>query len=474
MTWNLEAERCHFCAKRSIRWFASAGILKGHSPGTGSKTSHCLRARDLRQHDSIKLIDTMAEKKKVLIIGGGVIGCAAAYYLARKGISATVIDKGAIGHGCSYGNAGWLVPAHSMPLPAPGALRQAAKWMLRRGSPLYIQPRPSIDMVSWLVRFLCNANETRYRSGARPLVGLAKRSLELIDSFVAGLSNGALDFRKNGLMYVCKTSAGLEHSLYELEIARDLGCDGEELSSEALLARNPILREPVKGGVYFAGQGQIEPLRFVEALAAEAKALGAEFLPQTEVFEIESKGSRIGAVLTTRGRIEADEFVLAAGSWTRAIAKTIRLRAPIEAGKGYALIYDDPVHMPDVPLLLVERKVAVTPRDGSIRCAGTMELAGMNEQITPMRVRAISRAMADYLHVSPTAEPSEVWRGLRPCTPDGLPMIGRPRKFDNLVLAAGHAMLGLTSSTGTGELVAELISGEKPLLDPRPFCPDRF
>jgi len=386
----------------------------------------------------------------------------------------TVIDKGAIGHGCSYGNAGWVVPAHAMPLPAPGALRQAAKWMLRRDSPLYIKPRLNLDMASWLLEFLCYANERKFRRNTSPLVGLARRSLELIEAFVSDHASGALDFRQDGLTYVCKTEAALKHSLHELDIVRDLGYEGSVLSAEELLAHDPVIREPVAGGVFFPGQGQIEPLRFVEALAAEAKTLGAEFLPHTEVFDFEATGSRIDAALTTKGHIEADQFVLAAGSWTRDIARKMHVKAPIEAGKGYALIYANPERMPRAPLLLVERRVALTPRDGSIRCAGTMELAGMSEKITPDRVQAIARAMEEYTHLSCSAEPVEVWRGLRPCTPDGLPMIGRTEKYRNLLLATGHAMLGLTSSTGTGEMVAELLAEEKPKLDVTPFSPERF
>ena len=417
----------------------------------------------------------MTARPDVLIIGGGVIGCAAAYYLTRNGVAVTVIDKGAVGHGCSYGNAGWLVPAHAMPLPAPGAVRSAAKWIMRPDSPLYIKPRCSPAMALWLLRFLRSSNKGSFERGIPPLVGLAQRSLELTEAFVADHGNDGLDFRMNGLTYVCKSRAGLDHSLHELDLVRKLGYDGEVLDAEALVHREPIIRGPVAGGVFYPGQGQIEPLPFVKSLAAQAAALGATFLPGTEVFEFEIDGRRIRSVHTTQGSIEADEIVLAAGAWTRDISKKIGVEAPIEAGKGYALIYDQPEQMPTAPLLLVEGRVAITPRNGSIRCAGTMELGGMNDSITPRRVRAIARTTTEYMDLcTETRSPVEVWRGMRPCTPDGLPMIGRSSRYQNLILAAGHAMLGLMSSTGTGEIIASLLAGQPPRLDLGAFRPDRF
>jgi D-amino-acid dehydrogenase len=418
----------------------------------------------------------MADHKEsnVLIIGGGVIGCSIAYALARRGAGVTVVERGQIGHGCSYGNAGWLVPSHAMPLPMPGALKQAAKWMMRKDSPLYIKPRLSPAMASWLVRFLLHANERHLEYAVPILVSLGLRSLDLIETFISEHGGEDLDFAKRGLLYVCKTDAGLKDAVREMDALRSVNLTGEVLEDAALREREPAVRGPTVGGIFLENQAHIEPLRFVEALAREAERMGVTFLSDTEVFAFERGGETLQAVKTTRGRLTAGEFVVAAGSWTPALARQAGLRAPIEAGKGYALIYDGLSPSPRIPLLLVERKVAVTPRKDSVRLAGTMELAGMNESITGLRVEAIARAAREYLQMSQDPVTTEIWGGLRPCTPDGLPLVGRCERWKNLTLAAGHAMLGLTLSTGTGELVAQLLSGETPFTDPEPFRPSRF
>ena len=410
----------------------------------------------------------------VLVIGGGVIGCSIAYSLARRGVSVTVVDKGEIGHGCSYGNAGWLVPSHAVPLPAPGALGSALRWMLNKDSPLYIKPRPSPAMAAWLLRFLACANQRHYRYGAQPLVHLAVRSLELVESFIEEHGGDELDFRKAGLLYVCRTDRALADSRHELEVIRELGLSGNELSDAELREHEPLLKGRLVGGILLEGEAQIEPLRIVQALAREAGRMGATFLPDTEVESIETAAGRVVRVVTATGDVAADEVVLAAGSWTPLLAKPLRIRAPIQAGKGYALIVEGMERAPSRPLLLVDRKVAVTPRVGSVRFAGTMELAGLDESITSHRLDAVRRAANDYLDLPSTLQTVETWAGLRPCTPDGLPMIGRAGRWKNVTVAAGHAMLGLTLCTGTGELVAQLLTGEEPQSDPAPFRPDRF
>lgn len=414
------------------------------------------------------------EPKTVLVVGGGVIGCAVAYYLAKRGIAVTVIDKGRIGYGCSYGNAGWLVPSHAMPLPMPGAIAKAAYWMTHKDSPVYIKPRISLAMAGWLLRFLGHANERHLRYAAPVLASLGLRTLALIDQFVSEHGGDGLNFQRQGLTYVCRTQKAIDESLHELAQLESLGLTGLLLDDAELKRREPLICCATAGGMFFEGQGHIEPLRFVEAMVREAESMGVEFLPHSEVFAVATRGRRISGVRTTRGNLFADEVVLAAGSWTPDLARLLGVHVPIQAGKGYAMILEGVNPGPNSPLLLVESKVAVTPREGSIRLAGTMELAGCDQSITPRRVGAIARAARSYLDLPESLEPVEVWRGLRPCTPDGLPMIGRSDRWENLTIAAGHAMLGLTLSAGTGELTAQLLTGEKTAVDPQPFHPSRW
>jgi len=413
-------------------------------------------------------------KTDVLIIGGGVIGAACAYYLTRAGRRVTLVDKGEIGFGCSYGNAGWIVPCHATPLPQPGAMRQAMKWMLRPDSPLYIKPRLNWEMACWLTRFLRSANQRHLEYAAPILIELGKQSLKLFEELSRDPSARAFGFEKKGLLYVCNTHAGLEHSLHEAERARASGIAGREMNESALRAFQPSITGPVVGGVYFETEAHAEPLRAVQTLIELARSAGAMILPGTEVFDIETDRQRITGVQTTRGRLAADEYVLATGSWAPVLADKLNLNIPIQAGKGYSLIVDKFDPTPTVPMLLVEKKVAVTPRSGSIRLAGTMELAGLDESITPRRVAAISRGARSFLTLPENLNVTEIWRGLRPCTPDGLPIISRSPRHANLTVAAGHAMLGLTLATGTGKLVADLLTGNTPIVDLQPFRASRF
>jgi len=417
---------------------------------------------------------TMSNSPNILVIGGGVIGCSVAYELARRGNAVTVVDKGRIGHGCSYGNAGWLVPAHAMPLPMPGAVGQALQWMTKKDSPLYLKPRFSPSMALWLIRFMRCANERHLTYAAPALVKLALRTLVLMESFIEEHGGDDLDFRKRDLLYVCRSKQGLQHALRELEIVRDLGLQGVQLSSRQLKEREPLIAGETAGGLLLEDQAQIEPLRFVEALAGEARQLAATFLPNTEVHAIEAGGNRVTRVITSGGDFTPDEVVLAAGSWTAPLARLLNLRVPIQAGKGYALIVTGVEQQPSRCLFLVESKVAVTPRIGSLRIAGTMELAGLDESMNQVRVEAIRRAAHTYLDLPTSVETVETWCGLRPCTPDGVPMIGRNDHWKNVTLAAGHAMLGLTLSMGTGELVAQLLNGEDTITNPTPFKTSRF
>ena len=417
---------------------------------------------------------SMPPRSDVVIVGGGVIGCACAYFLTRRGASVTLIEKGKVGHGCSYGNAGWIVPSHSLPLPMPGMLRQAAKWLLRPDSPLYIKPRLDADLARWLWRFLTCSTHRHVKYAAPVLAGLARHSLALFKALVEKHGAEAIRFRQAGLLFACNTRTGLAKAREELEVVGELGVPGRMLDADALREKEPALTGPLTGGVWYESEAHAEPLKTVEKLAELAVDQGATIIPATEVREIETAGAQITALRTTRGRIGAAQFVLAAGSWTPRLARLLKLRVPIEAGKGYALIVEPVSPKLTVPTALVEKKVGLTPRDGSMRLAGTMELAGLDESITQRRVDAIVRGAREFVSLPREPRILETWCGMRPCTPDGIPMIGRPRGWNNLTIAAGHAMLGLTLSLATGQLVADLCTGNTPAVDPTPFRPTRF
>ena len=412
-------------------------------------------------------------KADVLIIGGGVIGLACAYELSRAGVKVVVIDKFDPGYGCSYGNAGWITPCFAMPLPMPGMLFKSIRWLTDPESPLYIKPELSVSLISWLFRFMCSMTTKQMLSSVDALTAISKQSLDLYKE-LARTTDKPFSFEQKGLFMVAQSDDGLKYAKSEMELVARSGIPGKLMNEEEARAFEPSLTKRIKGGVFFNEEAHAEPLQVTQTLAHEAQKLGAQILSKTEVIDFQVGANGVTAARTTRGIFQADQFVLATGSWSRMIGQTLRLRVPVLGGKGYAIITDPLAPNPQRPMMLVEKKVAVTPRNGSLRLAGTLELVNQDETFTTRRVEAIVRGAREFMNVPDKIRYHEIWRGLRPCTPDGVPIIGRTSRYKNLVLATGHQMLGLQSATGTGKLVADLITGRATDVDPFPFRADRF
>lgn len=413
-------------------------------------------------------------KPDALIIGGGVIGCACALELAQRGFSVAIIDKGQIGHGCSYGNAGLLTPCHAFPLPMPGVLRQGMRWLADPDSPLRIAPRASWGLCSWLIGF---ARATNPKSAMRGLAALVEMSQFSLDAYKRWDSEnpGAFAFAQNGLTVAVRTSEGLQAAFEEMELVRPLGVPGMMLDARAMRKHEPaVTAHDVLGGVFFPDEATVEPLETVKFLASRCESLGVRMLTLTDVFDFDRRGRQIVAAQTTRGSMPAGQFILAAGAWSGRIGRMLGLRIPMLSGKGYAVTLPPLDPTPRTATLLLETKVAVTPRRDSVRVAGTLELVDLDESITVQRVRAILRGARRYMNIPDEPHCIEVWRGLRPCLPDGLPIIGRSNTYDNLTLATGHQMLGLQTAPATGRLVGDLLSGASPSINPEPFCARRF
>ncbi len=416
----------------------------------------------------------MKSHSDVLVIGGGIIGAACAHELAERGKSVVLIDRGEIGHGCSYGNAGWVTPCFAMPLPMPGMLLKSIGWLLDPASPLYIQPRPSWGLICWLTRFLFSMNRQAMNQSITALAGLAKYSLEAYRRMDAGRP-GSFGFTQKGLLMVTATQDGLDSCRQSVELMARHGIPGRGLDAGQVGEMEPaIIRETILGGVYFPEEAHAEPLAAVNALIEGAVKHGATILPRTEVFDFICRDQRIESVRTTHGSMTADEIVLATGSWSPNQARSLDLRLPVLAGKGYAVVVEPFEPAPTIPIMLIEKKIAITPRGHSVRLSGTLELVGIDESITARRVDAIISGARAMLHVPLEPKVIEVWCGLRPCTPDGVPIIGRPSNLSNLVVATGHQMIGLLTAPGTGRLVADIICGKDPLFDLHPFRATRF
>lgn len=416
----------------------------------------------------------MGQKQKILVIGAGIVGICVGRELLASGHDVTVIDKGEVGHGCSYANAGWVTPCFAMPLPQPGMFLKSIGWLLDSRSPLYIKPSLDPVLARWLLRFTLAMNRRKMLESISALTAISKFSFTYYKDFAAG-AGSEVGFHTRGLLMVSGTQAGLDYARQEMNLMGEHGIRGQFMDADEVLKFEPMLKPVVKGGVFFPDEAQIEPLTVTKLLAQDFTKNGGKLQLNTEVFDFKLSGSgRIDEVVTTNGSFKPDTVVLAAGSWSPSVVKRLRLSIPMLGGKGYSMSVTAGGRKPLRPIMIVDRKIAVTPRADSIRLAGTLELVNQDFSISPTRVGAIYTGAQEFLDLADVSEPKNIWRGLRPCTPDGVPVIGYSKKLNNLFYCTGHQMLGLQSAPGSARLAAELISGQATYTDPLPFSPARF
>jgi D-amino-acid dehydrogenase len=410
-------------------------------------------------------------KQDVAIIGGGVIGVASAVELAKRGAQVTVLEKDRVGHGCSFGNAGWLAASQAAPLANPHMLMKSFKWMLDPESPLYIQPRLDPAFARWLIEFLLASRAGKYDRGVHALVELCSVSIDMWQEVAA--RSDTFGFERHGLLSVYENAASLDAATPAVDLARKSGVRAEKWTADEIRAKEPAVVGAQVGGYFYPDDAHCEPYKAVKALEAEARALGVRFLEGTEVYRI-ADGASAKRLTTTRGDIAAGQIVIATGPWSESLGEMLGIRLPVIGAKGYSLVLPRTDPHPTRSIYLIERKVAVNPHRDALRIAGTLELVRNDFSINNRRVNVILRGAKAMLNIGEGAEPREIWRGLRPCTPDGMPMIGRARGHGDVWLATGHQMAGLKAAPGTGLLLAQLMSGEKPRFDPEPFRADRY
>ncbi|MBI5768707.1 MAG: FAD-dependent oxidoreductase [Verrucomicrobia bacterium] len=412
----------------------------------------------------------------ILICGAGVIGLCAAHYLRARGHEVTVVDRHPEDRdGCSFGNAGMIVPSHFVPLAAPGMTALAFKWMFDPKSPFYIRPRLSASLIGWGLRFMRASTEQHVARSAPVLRDLSLAGRALFEE-LADTTGNDFGLVQRGLLMLCKTQSALDHEGAIVARARELGVAAEVVTAARAAELDPDVRMDIAGAVYFPLDCHLTPQRFMATLLRLTREAGVQFAWSTEITGWRSEGRRVVAAITPRGEITADEFVLAGGSWSPATVRSLGLRLPMEPGKGYSLTLPRPRQLPRLCSIFTEARVAVTPMGDTLRVGGTMELSGLDESIRPERVQGIIEAVPRYFPEFRTADFGAItpWRGLRPCSPDGLPYLGRFARFDNLTAATGHAMMGLSLAPITGRIVAQLLSGESPSIDLKLLSPDRF
>jgi D-amino-acid dehydrogenase len=413
--------------------------------------------------------------KHVLIVGSGVIGLCTAYYCVQRGFRVTVLEsQPANGDNCSLGNAGLVVPSHITPLTAPGNIAQGLRWLSDPSGPFYIHPRPRWGLLVWLVKLLKSANRAHVARAAPLLRDLQYASRSCYEEFD---NNGIGDFgfTKNGLLEICRTGAQLSEYRQMAEQLRDFDVPAELLTPDEAAAREPNIDMDICGALSFPDDCHITPAAFVRALTEKLHRAGAKLVYSTPVTGWRFDGANIFAARTNGEDFTADEYVVCGGAWSQAIVRDLGVRLPLQSGKGYSLTLTSPPQLPKTSLLLGEARVAVTPMDGQLRFAGTVELAAPDQRINERRVQAIREAVLRYFpaFTSDDLDSIEPWSGLRPCSPDGLPYIGRVSRYRNLSIATAHAMMGVSLGPVTGKLTAEILAGEQPSIPISILSPDR-
>jgi len=417
----------------------------------------------------------MSERSDFLVIGAGVSGLASALCLLERGRSVRVVDAGRVGGGSSHGNCGTLTPSHAPPLHAPGMVGKALRWMLTPDAPFYVKPRFDPALWQWMLRFAARCNERDWTASARARAAILNASRAAYPDWVARYAPDC-EYAEPGTCCVFRDAGELDACVRRLPPLRELGIDYEVIDGPTLLAQEPALREGVAGAVVYPGDAQLRPDRYVTALARAVRALGGTVEEHCEVRAVERDGEGM-RVATAQGERHAREVLLATGAWSPLLAKSLRLpwlRGAMQPGKGYSITYSRPALAPKRPMTLHERKVCVTVWEDGFRLGSTMEFSGHDTALNRRRLDALERGAAEYLREPVGPVKREEWYGWRPLSWDDLPIIGRAPGHDRLWLATGHGMLGVSMSPATGRLLAELVAGESPHIDPAPYSPARF
>ena len=411
---------------------------------------------------------------KVIVIGGGISGLYSSYYLLKEGFEVILIDKGDLTGGASNINAGYTTPSHIISLASPGVISKGLKWMWDSSSPFYIKPRLDFQFLDWAWKFKKSANKTKVEQSIPVLKALSVKSQHLNEELRSSI-NFTSHYEKKGLLNVFKTQKAANEELKKAERVKMESLELEVLSKNQVLQLQPGLSNDIIGGVHYICDSHSTPDDFIAKFKRWLTEQGVIFHLNEAVEEIYSNNGKISEVKTNKNNYYADFFVIATGTWTQQLTRQIGLKIPLQGGKGYSLdVYRDLGI--NLPTILTESKVAVTPMDGFTRFSGTMEFSGNNSFIRKNRISAIVNAARMYykdVHIT-EEEMGNARSGLRPVSPDGLPYIGKTSKYSNMVIAAGHAMIGWSLGPVTGKIVSEILA-KKPLsIDIKPLSPERF
>jgi len=414
---------------------------------------------------------------EVIVVGGGIVGLSSAYFLQESGHQVTVIDQTDMTNSCSYGNAGYVCPSHFVPLATPGIVKQGLKWMLNPQSPFYVKPRLDLSLIKWGLKFMKMATAENVEKAAIPLRDYALLSKKWYGHWES-LPQFKFAYEHNGLLEIFQTEKAAEHAAHLVHKAHEIGLtDTKLLNQQELFALEPNHKINAIGAIHFACDGHLYPNKLMQQLIADLKSKGVIFKTNEEVKGFEKTAGKITAVLTETNKYKSDAVVMATGSWSRELAKKLDMDLLLMPGRGYSITIEDTPYQTNYPSVLVEGRVALTPMDGNkMRFGGTMEITTTDSAPQLNRVVGIIKAVKSFYPDFDIPVPTldKVWYGYRPCSADGLPYLGRTKKWNNLVMATGHAMVGLSLGAGTGKLVSEIVNEQPTSIDISFYSPERF
>jgi D-amino-acid dehydrogenase len=412
---------------------------------------------------------------KVIVAGGGIIGLCTAYYLHKAGHEVCLIEKGDLQSGTSFGNAGYISPSHFIPLASPGIIAKGLQWMLSSSSPFYIEPRLDMDLIKWGLTFWQKSGRATMERNIPPMNEILQLSRHLSSEIKNELGN-TFRMAEDGCLMLYKNASTEKHEIEMAEDAAKLGIETRIYSAAEIQAMEPDVEVNVRGGVLYPIDAHLHPGDFMQTLKQHLLESGVSFQLNTEITGFERKGRRVTTVLTNNGSFSGDEVVLATGSWLNLSTRDLGIELIMQAGKGYSMTFENVEKNLHYPSILVDDRVAMTPMGGDLRMGGTMEISGLNSNVLIKRAEAIFKAAKSYFPNLPVSFPSKdkIWLGWRPLSPDGLPYIGRHSSYDNLIIAGGHAMLGISMAAATGKIVEEIASGKQTSMDIGAFAVERF
>ena len=410
--------------------------------------------------------------KDVVIIGGGAVGLWCAWHLQQAGRDVTILDKGHFDDGCSYGNAGMIVPSHFTPLASPGMISKGLQWMFKKESPFYIKPRLNLELTHWLWKFYKSATKKHVIACAPLLKDMHEESRELY-KHLDGSEGFDFGFEQKGILMLYTSLNAYKEELEAAEAAHALGMEAKQLEQSQLQSLDPLISSHVAGGIHYPGDATIAPQLFMRQMKLKLEHNGVSFQSGSEVINVEGSSDPVTIKLMNGQSLHCKKLVVATGSWSGKLMKSTGIRMLMQDGKGYSMDIEGLDQSPAIPSILHEARVAVTPMSGKLRISGTLEISGMDERIQTPKVNGILKAMPEYYNGLSVVRPERVWYGYRPCTPDGMPYIGPLNGHASIIAATGHAMMGLSLAPATGRMVKDLVlqqQGVTPLMDPCRFA----